>query len=128
MNAKNLLVLATTLAIGAALFNGCPPVEPPHVVLGTWDYIEDALSGYIRWDIKANGTIEQTDLGHGILAGDLTWVFTEPNEIRITQDNGPDQWILEGILYSDDTMSGTWEQIAGADTGTHGTWTANRFP
>jgi hypothetical protein len=125
MNAKTLILLAATVA---ALFTGCPPVEEPHIILGTWDYIEDALDGYIRWDIKLNGTIEQTDLGHGILAGDLTWVLTGPNEIRISQDNGANQWLLEGTIYSEDYMAGTWMQVAGDDTGTHGTWTAYRFP
>jgi hypothetical protein len=128
MNAKKTLALALTVATAASLLGGCPPLNPPPDVLGTWDYIEDALDGYIRWNIRLNGTIEQTDLGNGTLAGTLTWVFTSPNEILITQDNGPNQWIMTGTIYSSDFMSGTWQQIAGDDTGTHGAWTANRFP
>jgi len=126
MDAKKCIWLVLVLG-SAVLWSGCPSeLLPP--AIGTWDYTESALSGYIRWDIKLNGTIEQTDLGHNILAGTLTWEMTSPTEIVIHQDNGPDQWIMTGTLLTDDYLSGTWQQIAGADTGTHGTWTANRFP
>ncbi len=126
MNAKRLLGLA--LAMGSVgLLGGCPYVVVLPV-LGTWDYTESALTGYVRWNIRINGTIEQTDIGHGMLAGTLTWEMTSPADIRIFQDSGPNQWIFNGTLLTDDLMSGTWEQIAGEDTGTHGTWSAKRFP
>ncbi|MCC6487818.1 MAG: hypothetical protein IT364_09995 [Candidatus Hydrogenedentes bacterium] len=126
MHRTRFLALALTLS-AAALLSGCPENTPPSV-LGTWDYIEDALDGSVRWNIRLNGTIEQTNLGNGTLAGNLTWVMTSPNDIVIYQDNGPNQYLLTGTIYVDDFMSGTWVQTAGDDTGIHGTWSATRFP